>query len=108
MSRQTFSIGGVSPTPSALHPLDDLFGDVRAIAIDGYSPDQRFFLNYARSWRGQTREQQQLVYLASDPHAPDNLRAIAPPSNMPSFAKAFSCKAGDAMVRPEKDRVVIW
>ncbi|CEH45897.1 Metallopeptidase (fragment) [Xanthomonas citri pv. citri] len=80
----------------------------RAIAIDGYSPDQRFFLNYARTWRGQTREQQQLVYLASDPHAPDNLRAIAPPSNMPSFAKAFSCKAGDAMVRPEQDRVVIW
>ncbi|ALS95287.1 hypothetical protein ADT26_18670 [Xanthomonas oryzae] len=80
----------------------------RAVAIDGYSPDQRFFLNYARSWRGQTREQQQLVYLASDQHAPDNLRAIAPPSNMPSFATAFSCKAGDAMVRPEKDRVVIW
>lgn len=80
----------------------------RAVAIDGYSPDQRFFLNYARSWRGQTREQQQLVYLASDPHAPDNLRAIAPPSNMPSFATAFSCKADDAMVRPEKDRVVIW
>ncbi|PPV07238.1 M13 family metallopeptidase [Xanthomonas bromi] len=80
----------------------------RAVATDGYSPDQRFFLSFARSWRGQTREQQQLVNLASDPHAPDNLRAIASPSNMPSFATAFSCKAGDAMVRPEKDRVVIW
>ena len=48
------------------------------------------------------------VYLASDPHAPAKLRAIASPSNMPQFATAFACKPGDAMVRPEKDRVVIW
>ncbi|WP_115554150.1 M13 family metallopeptidase [Xanthomonas arboricola] len=76
--------------------------------IDGYSPEQRFFLGFARNWRGLTREQQQLVYLASDPHSPDNLRAIAAPSNMPQFATAFACKPGDAMVRAEKDRVVIW
>ncbi|MCC8537251.1 M13 family metallopeptidase [Xanthomonas axonopodis pv. poinsettiicola] len=80
----------------------------RAVTIDGYSPDQRFFLSFALSWRGQVRKQQQLVYLASDPHAPDHLRANASPSNMPQFAQAFSCKAGDAMVRPDKDRVVIW
>lgn len=49
-----------------------------------------------------------MVHLASDPHAPSNLRAIAPPSNMPSFAQAFACNASDAMVRAEKDRVVIW
>ncbi|MFO3706732.1 M13-type metalloendopeptidase, partial [Xanthomonas codiaei] len=80
----------------------------RAVTIDGYTPDQRFFLSFALSWRGQVRKQQQLVYLASDPHAPDHLRANASPSNMPQFAQAFSCKAGDAMVRPDKDRVVIW
>ncbi|MCE4361950.1 M13 family metallopeptidase [Xanthomonas hortorum] len=80
----------------------------RVANIDGYSPEQRFFLGFARNWRGLTREQQQLVYLASDPHSPDNLRAIAAPSNMPQFATAFACKPGDAMVRPEKDRVVIW
>ncbi len=80
----------------------------RAKAIDGYSPDQRFFLAFARSWRQRVRDQQQMVYLASDPHAPAKLRAIASPSNMPQFATAFACKPGDAMVRPEKDRVVIW
>ncbi|MCC8557876.1 M13 family metallopeptidase [Xanthomonas vesicatoria] len=80
----------------------------RAASIDGYTPDQRFFLGFALSWRGQVREQQQLVYLASDPHAPDHLRANASPSNMPQFAQAFSCKQGDSMVRPDKDRVVIW
>ncbi|MBV6840859.1 M13 family metallopeptidase [Xanthomonas euvesicatoria] len=80
----------------------------RAVVIDRYSPDQRFFLGFARSWRGQAREQQEMMLLTRDPHAPDRLRAIASPSNMPEFAKAFSCKPGDAMVRPEKDRVVIW
>ncbi|PPV07224.1 metallopeptidase [Xanthomonas bromi] len=80
----------------------------RAAAIDGYRPEQRFFLGFARNWRGHTREQMQMMRLASDPHAPSALRAVAAPSNMPQFATAFSCKAGDAMVRPEKDRVVIW
>ncbi|MCC4607301.1 M13 family metallopeptidase [Xanthomonas campestris] len=80
----------------------------RARTIDGYRPEQRFFLGFARNWREQVREQQQLVYLASDPHSPSHLRAIASPSNMPQFAQAFSCKPGDAMVRPDKDRVVIW
>ncbi|PPU75809.1 peptidase [Xanthomonas cucurbitae] len=80
----------------------------RAQAIDGYRPEQRFFLGFARNWRGQIREQQELVNLASDPHSPSKLRAIASPSNMPQFAAAFSCKPGDAMVRPDKDRVVIW
>ncbi|MFC0154827.1 M13 family metallopeptidase [Xanthomonas dyei] len=80
----------------------------RATSIDGYSPEQRFFLAFARDWRGQTREEKLLVYLASDPHAPFHLRAIAAPSNMPQFAAAFSCKAGDSMVATENDRVVIW
>ncbi|MBB3778778.1 putative endopeptidase [Xanthomonas campestris] len=80
----------------------------RAASVDGYTPDQRFFLGFALSWRGQMREKQQLVDLASNLHAPDNLRANASPSNMPQFAHAFACKPGDAMVRPDKDRVVIW
>ncbi|MCC4615535.1 M13 family metallopeptidase [Xanthomonas campestris pv. asclepiadis] len=80
----------------------------RAATIDGYRPEQRFFLAFARIWRGQVREQTQLATLAKAPQAPRNLRAIAAPSNMPQFSAAFSCKAGDAMVRAEQDRVVIW
>ncbi|MCW2037853.1 M13 family metallopeptidase [Xanthomonas campestris] len=80
----------------------------RAVTVDGYTPDQRFFLAFARNWRWLTREERQLVLLASNPHAPPNVRAIAAPANMPQFASAFSCKAGDPMVRAEKDRVVIW
>jgi putative endopeptidase len=76
--------------------------------IDGLSRDQRFFLSWARIWRGSIRDEAQLVRLNSDPHAPAQFRAIGAPSNMPAFAKAFQCKPGDAMVRSEAERVVIW
>jgi putative endopeptidase len=76
--------------------------------IDGYTPDQRFFMNWARVWRGAAREKQALLLLNTDPHAPASLRAIAAPSNMPAFAAAFQCKAGDAMVRDGEKQVVIW
>ena len=76
--------------------------------IDGYTQDQRFFLNWARVWRGSTREQRQLVLLNADPHSPTQFRAIGAPSNMPAFAQAFSCKTGDAMVRNGDKQVKIW
>lgn len=75
---------------------------------DGYTQQQRFFLNWARVWRGSIREEQARLFLNTDPHAPMRFRALGAPSNMPSFAKAFSCKAGDAMVRPDEKRVEIW
>ena len=76
--------------------------------IDGYTEDQRFFLNWARVWRGSMREKTAMLRLNIDPHSPMALRAIGAPSNMPAFASAFQCKAGDAMVRPEDTRVKIW
>jgi putative endopeptidase len=59
-------------------------------------------------WRRNYTPDELKVRLNTDPHAPANFRAIGAPSNMPAFAQAFSCKAGDAMVRPEDKRVVIW
>ncbi|HAI94766.1 MAG TPA: peptidase, partial [Xanthomonadaceae bacterium] len=76
--------------------------------IDGYTEDQRFFLNWARVWRSNVREKQAVLYLNTDPHAPASLRAIGAPSNMPAFAQSFQCKAGDAMVRSGDKQVVIW
>jgi putative endopeptidase len=76
--------------------------------IDGYSQDQRFFLNWARVWRGAIREKQALLYLNVDPHAPASLRAIGAPSNMEAFAKAYQCKPGDKMVRDADHQVKIW
>jgi len=76
--------------------------------IDGYTEDQRFFLNWARVWRGSIRDKAQMVYLNADPHSPMKFRAIGAPSNMPAFAQAFQCKTGDAMVRPADKQVKIW
>ncbi len=76
--------------------------------IDGYTEDQRFFLNWARVWRGSMREKTSIVRINTDPHAPMGLRAMGAPSNMPAFATAFECKAGDAMVRPAETQVKIW
>ncbi len=76
--------------------------------IDGYTQDQRFFLNWARVWRGAIRDKRQLVLLNADPHSPAQFRAMGAPSNMPAFAQAFSCKAGDKMVRPDDKQVNIW
>jgi putative endopeptidase len=76
--------------------------------IDGYTEDQRFFMNFARVWRGNILPQRQEVLLNADPHAPAKFRAIAAPSNMPAFAEAFQCKSGDTMVREGDKQVKIW
>ncbi|QHG87616.1 MULTISPECIES: M13 family metallopeptidase [Xanthomonas] len=76
--------------------------------IDGYSQDQRFFMNWATVWRRNFTDGELRVRLNTDPHAPANFRANGAPSNMPVFAQAFQCKPGDAMVRSDKERVVIW
>ncbi len=74
--------------------------------IDGQTQDQRFFMSSARVWEGTTRDKAAELRLNVDPHAPAQIRAFASASNMPQFAKAFQCKAGDKMVR--KDPVKIW
>ncbi|WP_413623993.1 M13 family metallopeptidase [Luteibacter sp. Lutesp34] len=76
--------------------------------IDGYTQDQRFFLNWARVWRGSVREKQAMLYLNVDPHAPASLRAIGAPSNMEAFASAFQCKPDAKMVRATDKQVKIW
>ncbi|MFT4179005.1 MAG: M13-type metalloendopeptidase [Thermomonas sp.] len=76
--------------------------------IDGYTENQRFFMNWATVWRRNFTPDELRVRLNTDPHAPAHFRAIGAPSNMPAFAQAFGCKAGDAMVREGDARVVIW
>ena len=76
--------------------------------IDGYTQDQRFFFGFARVWDRQFRPEELKLRINTDVHAPDRFRAIAAPSNMAAFAQAFSCKAGDAMVRAPELQVKIW
>jgi len=76
--------------------------------IDGFTPEQRFFLGYARGWATNMRPEFARLLTNVDPHPLPKFRVNGPLSNIPQFAAAFSCKAGDAMVRPEKDRCQIW
>ena len=76
--------------------------------IDGFTEGQRFFLNWARVWRGSARDETTVLLLNTDPHSPTAFRAMGAPSNMPEFATAFSCKPGDKMVREGDAQVKIW
>ncbi len=76
--------------------------------IDGFTQDQRFFLNWATVWRRNFLPDELKLRLNTDPHAPAGFRAIGAPSNMPAYAAAFDCKAGAAMVREDSKRVKIW
>jgi putative endopeptidase len=76
--------------------------------IDGLTQQQRFFVANAQSFRSQTRPEQLRLQLATDPHAPDYARVIAPIANMPEFSAAFSCPADKSPLRPGDKRVDIW
>jgi len=76
--------------------------------IDGFTPEQRFFLSWAQIWRSKIRPEAERQQVLTDPHAPARWRVNGPLSNMPEFAQAFGCKSGDAMVRPDSLRPQIW
>ena len=73
--------------------------------IDGFSPEQRFFIGFGQSWCSNTRDETKRMYATIDPHSPDKYRANGVVSNMPEFQQAFQCKAGSAMVREKRCRV---
>jgi len=80
----------------------------RPAAIDGFTPEQRFFLSYANSWRRTVRSEYLRMQVNTDAHAPWELRVNGPLSNLPEFKAAWGCKDGDPMVRSDSLRARIW
>ncbi len=80
----------------------------RQPVIDGFTPEQRFFLGWAQVWRTLQRDEAAKAQVNTNPHAPAKWRVDGPLSNMPEFKAAWGCKEGDAMVRPDSVRAVIW
>ena len=78
------------------------------LPLDGYTEQQRFFLNFGRVWARAFKPEELKLRINTDVHAPAQFRAVAAPSNMPAFAQAFACKPGDAMVRAADVQVKIW
>ncbi|MFT3774588.1 MAG: M13 family metallopeptidase [Minicystis sp.] len=76
--------------------------------IDGFSPEQRFFLSYAQSWRCLVTDEEARNRVITDDHAPSKARVNGPLSNMPEFHEAFGCPEGSPMRRPAELWPSIW
>src|SRR5579863_5886707 len=73
--------------------------------LEGYTPDQRFWIAYAQQWCTQTRPEQLRSQAEGDPHAPDEYRTNSVLQDLPEFGKSFSCKKTDKMVAAKPCRV---
>ena len=76
--------------------------------IDGFTPEQRFFLGWARVWRNLQTDEDLRTQVQTDTHSPAKWRINGPMSNLPEFKAAWGCKDGDPMVRAEGVRARIW
>lgn len=76
--------------------------------IDGFTPEQRFFISWATIWRTKSTDAALINQVKTDPHSPGYFRAIGPLENIEGFYKAFDLKKGDKMYKEPKDRIIIW
>ncbi|OON71092.1 M13 family metallopeptidase [Hymenobacter sp. CRA2] len=88
--------------------LQKQYGDGPRPKIDGFTPEQRFFLAWAQLRRTNIRPEALRQQILTDPHSPGQYRTIGPLMNMPEFYQAFGCQQGQKMVRAETDRAKIW
>ena len=79
-----------------------------AAVIDGFTPEQRFFLSLAQVWRTNWREAELRRRITIDPHSPGQFRAIGPHVNVQEFYDAFGIKPGMPMYRAPELRARIW
>ncbi len=76
--------------------------------IDGFTPDQRFFLNWAQVWRSNILPESAAQLIVTDNHSPGMYRANGPLTNIDAFYKAFDVKPGDKMYKAPEKRTRIW
>ena len=76
--------------------------------IDGFTPDQRFFLAWAQVWRGNILPQTEAQLIITDTHSPNQFRTIGTPVNMDAWYNAFNIKEGDKLFKKPEDRIRIW
>src|SRR5690606_36392753 len=75
--------------------------------IDGFTPEQRFFLSWATIWRTKTTDEFVVNQVKTDPHSPAQYRAFAPIINLDAFHEAFDTKPGDRMYKAKEERIKI-
>jgi endothelin-converting enzyme/putative endopeptidase len=102
------SIGDLAGTKIAYRAFKKTAQGQSNDKIDGFTPDQQFFIAWGQFRGDETRPETQKLMVQGDPHPVAKYRVLGPMSNFPPFAEAFSCKAGDALVRTDADRCVVW
>jgi len=96
-------LGGLSIAYDAFKK--SLEGKPRPANINGFTPEQRFFLGWGQVWSENDRPEYKRLLVQSDPHSISEFRVNGPLSNMPQFAEAFACKVGDKMVSQKQCNV---
>lgn len=76
--------------------------------IDGFTPEQRFFMSWATVWRTKIRDEALRTQVKTDPHSPGQYRAYVPLQNVDAFYEAFDVKEGDELYIAPEERVRIW
>ncbi|WP_298779605.1 M13 family metallopeptidase [uncultured Polaribacter sp.] len=99
-------LGGVQAAYEGLQIFLNKNG--RPADIDGYTPEQRFFLSWGTIWRTKMRDEALKNLIMTNTHAPGMYRAYMPLKNVDAFYKAFNVKEGDKMYLKPEDRVRIW
>ncbi len=97
-------LGGLAVAYTAFQK--SMEGKTRAEKIDGFTPEQRFFLGWAQVWAAKATAEAERSQVLGDSHALPRWRVNGPLSNMPQFAQAFNCKENKPMVK--SDLCVIW
>ena len=92
----------------SLNALKKAIGNKPAPLINGLTPEQRFFINYAIIWRENMRPESMRMQTLSDPHSLAKFRVNGVLSNLPQFHKAFNVKSGDKMYNKEENRAKMW
>lgn len=98
-------LGGLAIAYEAFKHTPQGQGDKK---IDGFTPDQRFFLSWAQVWRNSILPEAAAQRILTDPHSPSPARVNGPVSNMDEWYKAFDVKPSDKMYKPESERIKIW
>jgi len=78
------------------------------VKIDGFTPDQRFFLSFAQVWRGLVRPEYAAQAVLVDPHSPGRYRSFAAMTNIDAWYKAFNVQPGDKLYKKPEDRIRVW
>ncbi|HUK47007.1 MAG TPA: M13 family metallopeptidase [Terriglobales bacterium] len=107
LGENTADNGGARIALMALHHfIDEDKNGEAGKTIDGYTPDQRFYLGYGRIWCELRSPEMSRARVTTDPHSPGKWRVDGVVQNMPEFEHAWSCKEGDPMV--SKDACRVW